>query len=178
MAEPLKHDLLGADCNIPNACDRNVPAWLIALDNAPTAVLFLLGTAIVWNLHPILSLIFLGYCCLSIVLFWKLICPWCHHFGTAGCPCGYSRIAARLFKRKTGKEFRRVFRRNIVVVFPCWFFPLGVGIYRLWTAYSPVLLFLFLTFCLVGFVLIPAISKFVGCRSCDVKDQCPWMSRS
>ncbi|MBN2319887.1 MAG: hypothetical protein JXR49_12450 [Acidobacteria bacterium] len=176
MAEPLKLESQGADCNIPNACERVVPTWLIVLDNAPTAVLFLLGTAIIWNLHSILSLVFLAYCCLSIVLFWKLICPWCHHFGTTGCPCGYSRIAARLFKKKTGKEFRRVFRRNIVVVFPCWFLPLAAGIYLLWTDYSRALLFLLLAFCFVGFVLIPAISKFVGCRSCEIKDQCPWMS--
>lgn len=176
MAEQLKPDLQGADCNIPNACDRIVPTWLIVLDNAPTAFLFLLGTAIMWNMHPIPALVFLAYCCLSIVLFWKLICPWCYHFGTTGCPCGYSRVAARLFRKKAGKEFKRVFKRNIVVVFPCWFLPLAAGIYLLWTDYGRTLLFLVLAFCLVGFILIPAISKFVGCRSCDIKDQCPWVS--
>jgi hypothetical protein len=28
----------------------------------------------------------------------------------------------------------------------------------------------------VGFILIPAISKFVGCKSCEIKADCPWMS--
>jgi len=166
----------GADCSIPNGCNRTVPAWLIVLDNAPTAVMFILGTAIVWNVGPIPALFFLVYCCISIILFWKRICPWCRHFGTDGCPCGYSRIASRLFKRKTGRDFKAVFRRNIFVVFPCWFVPFGTGIYLLWADYGRINLVLFLAFCLVGFVAIPAISKFVGCRSCEVKEQCPWMS--
>ena len=176
MTDPLPRQNCGADCNIPNNCERVVPAWLITLDNAPTAVLFLLGTAILWKIGPLWALLFLAYCCLSIVLFWRRICPWCHHFGTTGCPCGYAKIASRLFKRRTGRDFKQVFRRNIVVVFPCWFIPLGVGIYLLWTDFGRGFLYLFLAFCLVGFVLIPAISKFVGCRSCEIKDQCPWMS--
>lgn len=176
MAEPMKNCTREADCRIPNKCERVVPAWLIVLDNAPTAILFLLGAAIIWGIHPVLSLAFLAYCGLSIVLFWRLICPWCHHYGTAACPCGYGRIASRLFEKKTGKEFKLVFRRNIAVVFPAWFVPIVAGIYLLLTNYSRGLLVLFLAFCLVGFVCIPAISKFVGCRSCEIKEECPWMS--
>ena len=174
----LSEQDFGANCSIPNHCDRAVPAWLIILDNAPTAALFLLGTVLLWEASPLLSLLFFAYCCLSIILFWLFICPWCNHFGTKSCPCGYSRIAAGLFKRKTGRDFDRVFRRNIVVVFPCWFVPLGAGIYLLLTNYSLTLLFLFLAFCLVGFVLVPVISKFAGCRSCGIKDQCLRMSQT
>ncbi len=166
----------GAGCGIPNACERMVPTWLIVLDNAPTIVMFLLGSALVWNLNSLFSMAYLVYCGLSIILFWRLICPWCHHFGTTGCPCGYGRIASRLFKRKTGREFKRIFKQNICIVFPCWFIPLGTGIYLLWTGFNSALLYLFLAFCLVGFVMIPAISRLVGCRSCNIKDECPWMS--
>ena len=166
----------GADCGIPDACERIVPIWVIVLDNAPTVVMFLLGSALIWNISPLFSILFLIYCSLSIILFWRLICPWCHHFGKAGCPCGYGRIASRFFQRRTGKEFRRVFRQNISVVFPCWIIPLGTGIYLLWTRPSLMLVSLFLAFCLVGFVMIPAISKLVGCKSCKFKDECPWMS--
>lgn len=166
----------GTDCGIPDACERIVPTWLIVLDNAPTVVMFLLGSAIIWRINPLFSILFLIYCGLSIILFWRLICPWCHHFGTSGCPCGYARIAARFFKRREGREFRRVFRQNIVVVFPCWFVPLGVGICLLWTRFSPALLSLFLAFCVIGFLMIPVISRFVGCESCNIKDECPWMS--
>ena len=176
MAESFNKNDSGADCGIPNACERIVPTWLIVLDNAPTVVMFLLGSALIWNISRLFSILFLIYCSLSIILFWGLICPWCNHFGTAGCPCGYGRIASRLFKRRRGKEFRRVFRQNIIVVFPCWFIPLGTGIYLLWTRFSLMLFSLFLAFCLVGFVMIPAISRLVGCKSCKFKDECPWMS--
>jgi hypothetical protein len=163
-------------CGIPKTCERIVPVWLIALDNIPTLVMFFLGAALIWKLAPIVSLLFFIYCGLSIILFWRLICPWCHHFDSSGCPCGYGKMASRFFQRRKGKEFKRVFRKNICIVFPCWFVPLGTGIYLLWTQFSRGTLILFLSFCFVGFVLIPAISKFVGCRSCEIKADCPWMS--
>lgn len=176
MKEPFKKDKEGAACGIPDACERIVPTWLIVVDNAPTIIMFLLGSALVWPLNPLFSMAYLFYCGLSIILFWRLICPWCHHFDTTGCPCGYAKIASRFFKRKTGKEFKKVFKQNIVIVFPCWFIPLGTGIYLLWTRFSLELISLFLAFCLVGFVIIPGISRFVGCKSCQIKDECPWMS--
>jgi hypothetical protein len=165
-----------ADCGIPAKCERVVPAWLIVLDNAPTVVMFFMGAALIWNLAPICSVLFLVYCALSIVYFWRFICPWCHHFDGTGCPCGYGKIASRFFRRKTGREFKKVFRKNICILFPCWILPLGTGIYLLRMKFSGSLLFLFLAFCFVGFVLIPAISKWVGCKSCEIKADCPWMS--
>ncbi len=178
MAEPFEKCVRGADCGIPDACERIVPIWLIILDNAPTVVMFLLGSALIWEVSPIYSMLFLVYCGLSIIMFWRLICPWCHHFGTTGCPCGYARIASRLFERKTGKDFKKIFTQNIGVVFPCWFVPLGTGIYLLWTRFNWSLFFLFLAFCLVSFILIPSISRFIGCKSCKNKNECPWMSCS
>jgi hypothetical protein len=169
-------NLREADCGIPIACERVVPIWLVAVDNVPTIVMFLLGSALIWKIEPVFSLAFLIYCGFSIVFFWRFICPWCHHFGGSGCPCGYGRIASRFFQRRTGKEFKKVFRQNICVLFPCWIIPLGAGLYLLWTKFSWSLFSLVLSFCLVGFVLIPAISKFVGCKSCEIKADCPWMS--
>jgi hypothetical protein len=169
-------DVNETHCGIPIACERIVPAWLIALDNAPTVVMFFLGSALIWNISPIFSMAFFVYCDLSIILFWRLICPWCHHFDSSGCPCGYGKLASRFFRRRTGREFKKVFRQNICIMFPCWFVPLGAGIYLLWTQFSYAMLNLFLSFCLVGFILIPAISKFVGCKSCTIKADCPWMS--
>jgi hypothetical protein len=169
-------DVNKRDCGIPNACEREVPAWLVALDNVPTMVMFFLGSALIWNLSPVFSILFFIYCGISIILFWRLICPYCHHFETSGCPCGYGVVAPRFFRRRTGREFKGVFRKNIAVVFPCWIIPLGAGVYLLRTQFSGATLWLFLSFCLVGFVLIPAISKFVGCKSCEIKADCPWMS--
>jgi len=112
----------------------------------------------------------------SIVMFWAFICRFCRHFGTRTCPCGYGGMAARFFSRKEGGNFRKVFRKNIAIVYPCWFIPLGTGIYLCYARFSRGLLMTFVAFVIVGFVMIPAISKFVGCKGCDLKEQCPWMS--
>ena len=43
--------------------------------------------------------------------------------------------------------------------------------------FDPTLLVLLVTFCLLGFVVIPLIAKLVGCRGCEIRQDCPWMSR-
>ncbi|MBP1623614.1 MAG: hypothetical protein H6Q07_1634, partial [Acidobacteria bacterium] len=72
--------------------------------------------------------------------------------------------------------FRKIFRKNIAVMYPCWFVPLAAGVYLLWTRYSGRLLTIFAAFVVIAFILIPAISRFVGCRGCNLKSQCPWMT--
>jgi len=156
--------------------ERTVPAWVVIIDNAPTAVMFILGAVLIGKIGPVFAVLYFAYCLLSVFLFWYRICPWCRHFGTSGCPCGYGKISAGLFKSRSGKDFKKVFKRNIGIVFPCWILPFGVGIYLLVTGFSGALLSLFLSFCIVGFVLIPVISKYVGCKSCTLKHDCPWMS--
>ena len=177
MASQIPEEERGADCNVPNGCNRIVPGWIIFLDNAPTAAVFILGTAIVWQAGALPAILFFAYCLLSIVLFWHRICPWCQHFGNCGCPCGYGRISRRLFRKKSGREFRTVFRRNIFLVIPCWLVPLGVGLYEIWTDYGRTTIYLLLSFCIVGFALVPLVSRFAGCRSCNMRLQCPWISR-
>ena len=164
------------DCGIPVECERVIPGWLIALDNAPTAVMIALGTALLWLTWWPLAVAFLVYSGLSIVLFWRLICPYCHHYDTRACPCGYGAVAPRFFERREGLEFRAVFRQRIVIMFPVWFLPLGAGVFLLWSEFSWPVAGLLAAFCVVGFALIPAISKFVGCKGCEIKDECPWMT--
>ena len=106
------------DCGIPVECERVIPGWLIALDNAPTAVMIALGTALLWLTWWPLAAAFLVYSGLSIVLFWRLICPYCHHYDTRACPCGYGAVAPRFFERRGGLEFRAVFKQRIVIMFP------------------------------------------------------------
>jgi hypothetical protein len=164
-------------CSIHSSCERIVPLWLVLLDNIPTAVLFLLGAAIVGITWWPLAIPMMLYNLLSIALFWSRICPYCQHFGTRACPCGYGIIAARYNDKKESSDFGRIFRKNIVIMFPCWFIPLGAGIYLLSSRFSSTILILFSAFILVGFLLIPVISKLVGCKGCTLKDQCPWMSK-
>jgi hypothetical protein len=163
----------GANCGIPNVCARKVPGWLVAVDNGPTILLFVLGAVILWPLGWLFSVLFLAYCGASIVLFWAVICPYCHHFGTNACPCGYGTVAPRFFKRKRGVDFGRKFRQNIAIMFPVWMIPLIGGIYLLLASFSWPAVALLAAFCVDGFAVIPAISIFVGCKGCEIKD-CPW----
>ncbi len=163
-------------CSIHDSCGRPVPVWLVLLDNVPTLILFVLGAVLVGHVSRLAAAVMTIYNLASIVMFWRCICCHCPHFGTRACPCGYGIIAAGLFERKEGGDFRRIFRKNILVVFPAWFVPLGAGTYLLHARFSREALITFVAFVLVGFVLIPLISRFVGCKGCELKQQCPWMT--
>jgi hypothetical protein len=167
-----------SNCSVPDSCERIVPLWLVLLDNIPTLILFVLGAILLGIIGWPLAIVLTIYNFASIILFWRLICPHCPHFSTRACPCGYGVLAARFFQRKEGGDFRRRFRKYIVIMFPAWFIPFGAGLYLLYSRYSSGILVIFAAFVVVGFILIPAISRFVGCKGCELKDQCPWMSSS
>ena len=160
----------------PPCQSRKIPLWLVLLDNIPTLLLFVLGFLIIYQASPAVAVIYGTYALFSIVWFWARICPYCHHYDTLACPCGYGAVSAKLFKRKENKSFRKVFRRNILIQYPNWFVPLAFAVYILFTHFTRGMLYLSLVFSLVGFILIPVISKFVGCRNCEIKEECPWMT--
>jgi hypothetical protein len=163
-------------CGIHVDCVRIVPLRIVLLDNIPTAAMFVLGTILMWRLGGLFGTAYLAYCILAIVGFWGRICPWCHHFGNRACPCGYGVIAARFFKPKMGREFRSVFRANIVIMFPCFFIPPIAGALLLWNGCTRSTAAILAAFCIIAFAVIPMISKFVGCKGCEIKSQCPWMT--
>jgi hypothetical protein len=165
-----------AECGVPDTCERIVPLWLVLLDNVPTMVMFGMGALLAWLVWRPLGILMLLYNFSSIVMFWGFICRHCRHFGTRACPCGYGVLASRYFRRREEGDFRKIFRKNISLMYPCWFIPLAAGVFLLYTRFSRSLLILFAAFVIVGFILIPAISRFVGCKGCTLKDQCPWMN--
>lgn len=150
--------------------------WSVLLSNLPTLCLYFLGSSILYPLSPIFTILYLVYCMFAIIWFWARICPYCHYYDTQGCPCGYGVIAAKFFKPRKGKAFNTVFKRNIVILFPSWFIPPIIGIYLLIRQYSLSLLLALILFSIVGFVIIPLISKLIACKDCDIKDECPWMN--
>ncbi|NJK97101.1 MAG: hypothetical protein HC905_21220 [Bacteroidales bacterium] len=164
------------DNNCLHCTPRNIPVWLVLLDNVPTLFLFIIGSLIIFRVTPIGSVVFLLYSFFSVFYFWAKICPYCPHFDTLACPCGYGIISSKLFKRKTDKSFKKVFKRNIGIVFPNWFIPLAVIVYLILTDYSKGVLVLSVLFCVTGFILIPLISKLVGCKNCAIRNDCPWMN--
>jgi hypothetical protein len=155
---------------------RKIPLWLVFLDNIPTLVLFTLGFAIIYHITIIGAVIFSFYALFSIVWFWAKICPFCHHYNTLACPCGYGAVSSKLFKKRNDKPFKKVFRQNIGIVFPNWFIPFAIAIFLLVTRYSGEILILTIAFSLTGFVIIPLISKLVACKNCEIREDCPWMT--
>lgn len=175
MSEDAIEETCGdCDCGIPNKCSRVVPGWLVAVDNLPTVVMFLLGGVLLYLVWWPYAAAYLAYAFGSIVLFWAIICPYCTHFGTRACPCGYGVMAPILFKRKKG-DFTAIFRRNLTIMYPNWMVPFVGGGYLLWSSFSWTIAGVFVAFCIIGFALIPAISKYVGCAGCEVQDECPWV---
>ena len=127
---------INIDSNTTPCHTRKIPLWLVLLDNLPTSLLFLLGVLIIYQVTLFGAIVFGIYAIFSIVWFWAKICPYCHHYGTYACPCGYGIISSGFFKRKEEKSFRKVFRRNIAVQYPNWFVPLGVAVYLMITSFS------------------------------------------
>jgi hypothetical protein len=171
-SEQVKKD---KDLSMP-CHSRKIPLWLVLLDNIPTIVLFILGFLIINQLSTISAIIFGFYALFSVVWFWAKICPYCHYYDTLACPCGYGAISPKLFKKGTDKSFKKAFRRNIGIQFPNWFVPLAVAIYLISTRYSKEIMGLTISFVVIGFVIIPLISKLIACKNCEIKDDCPWMS--
>jgi hypothetical protein len=155
---------------------RKIPLWLVLLDNIPTLFLFVLGFLIINQISLTGAVAFATYAVLSVVWFWAKICPYCPHYNTLSCPCGYGVISAKMFKREDSTLFKKKFRRNIGIQFPNWFIPLAIAIYLLITKYSVENLLLTILFSLIGFAVIPVISKQIGCKNCEIKEDCPWMA--
>ncbi len=155
---------------------RKIPIWLVLLDNIPTLLLFILGFLIVYQVSLAGAVAFGAYALISVVWFWAKICPYCHHYDTLACPCGYGKISAVIFRKKENKSFKKVFRRNIGIQFPNWFVPLAFAVYLISANNSKTVLYLTISFVIIGFAVIPAISKFVGCKNCEIKEDCPWMA--
>lgn len=157
---------------------KKIPLWLVLLDNIPTLCLFILGFLIINKITTAGAVVFGFYTLFSVVWFWAKICPYCHHYDTLACPCGYGAISPKIFRKKSDKSFKKVFRRNILVVFPNWFIPFGIAVYLIITDFSQGILVLTVSFSIIGFLIIPAVSKLVGCKNCEIREDCPWMTKN
>jgi hypothetical protein len=111
----------------------------------------------------------------SVIWFWRFICTYCSHYDTGCCPCGYGKFAAKLFLYRDETKFKQAFNRNIGMVLGYWIVPLVAGIYLMLYDYSLFSLVIFIIACIDGFILIPLISRNVGCKECPIRDDCPWI---
>jgi len=162
---------------MPKCGDGNVEykRYKIIIDNLPTLAMYALGTIIIFYLNMIFAVTYVLYCVLATVWFWRFICTYCPHYDELTCPCGFSKISAKLFKKRDTKKFLTMFRRHLVIIFPAWFLPIIAAVFILMDNITIEFVSLLIAFLIVGFVIIPIVSRRYGCKDCDLRENCPWM---
>ncbi len=146
------------------------------LHNLPTFSTYILGAIIMLFLGWALFIIYILYTIFSTLWFMKFICAYCPHYDSPKCPSGYSEFASKLFKKGESRKFNSMFKKHIGVVFPSWILPVLAGIYMLFFEFSITILVLFIAFIIMGFIMLPFITKRYGCEECDLKESCPRMA--
>lgn len=145
--------------------------------NTPLFIMYLLGALIMFFFGILYCILYLLYCIFSTLWVMRFVCTHCPHYDKVKCPSGYAKVSARLFRKRSTKDFRRMFARNIGVVIPSWVIPVLVGIYLLLDEVTLILSILLVLFIINGFILLPLASRKYGCEKCDLKNQCPWMGK-
>lgn len=171
----------------PDSCEKRQPVQEYShfqefVDNLPYMVMVLLGAIIfftgidkaVWGWGAAGIYFFYGL----MGAFWIIIfvCPYCHFYATASCPCGYGQISAKLRKRKDDSQFIKKFKKHIPVIIPLWIAPTIAGIIFLINEFSSWMLVLLAVFIINSFIILPLMSTKYGCAHCPQRDICPWMS--
>jgi hypothetical protein len=121
-----------------------------------------------------------GYVAYGIAgAFWIMvfICPFCVHYGTRGCPCGYGEISRKIVEKGGERCFAEKFRRHIPVIVPLWLIPVICGGIALWQFFSWVLAAIVGAFVLNSYIVLPLLSKRHSCVECPQEEECPWMQR-
>jgi hypothetical protein len=146
------------------------------LHNLPTFSTYVLGAIIMLLLSWVFFLIYVIITIFSTLWFMRFICAHCPHYDNPKCPSGYSEVASKIFKKRDSKHFNRMFKKHIAAVFPSWILPVIAGIYLLYYEFSIILLILFFAFIIMGFIMLPVLTRKYGCEDCDLKDSCPRMA--
>lgn len=144
------------------------------LNNLPGILTYALGSAILFHLWTIFGVLYVVFCVAGIVLFWGLICSHCTLYDRRCCPCGFGKISSRFFKEGGPSQFPRVFKIYVPIFALLWVLPLLGGIILLMKNPTLHYFLLLLSFSIIGFVLVPVLSRVHGCRDCPLKGKCPW----
>jgi hypothetical protein len=112
--------------------------------------------------------------------FWIIafVCPFCHHYGTRTCPCGYGQISAKLRKVQDQSRFIEKFKKHIPLIIPLWILPLVAGIIYLLKDFTLSLLSVVVLFVVDAYLVLPLLSRKYGCAHCPQRSTCPWMSEA
>lgn len=91
---------------------ENYPIKIVCISATLTILSYLLGTVVLYVLHPFLGILFLLLAVSTIVVSMKLRCTHCYYLGKY-CNFGLGKLAAILFKKGDPSEFRNP--RKVIV---------------------------------------------------------------
>lgn len=112
---------------------ENYPFRMIALANALSLSICVIGLLILAQLGIVFAVLYLAYCIWLEVNLYRKSCVNCHYYGKL-CGFGKGKICALLFPKGDPRKFieRKITWKDILPDFMTFFFPLlgGIGVSR------------------------------------------------
>ena len=146
-------------------------ARAFVLGNTGTFVTYAIGTAVISLFWLAGAAIYAVYCVASTVAMWATVCVHCPYYG-AVCPCGYSTMSTKLFRKGDTRLLATRYRLIWVYVAPSWLTPPIAAIPVLLGRFSWILLGMSVLFVVMAFIVTPLVSRVAGCceywRGCTV----------
>ncbi|MFX0124475.1 MAG: hypothetical protein ACFFAE_12605 [Candidatus Hodarchaeota archaeon] len=130
---------------------ENYPFRIVCVSAILTIISYLLGTLVLYVLHPVLGILFLLLAVFTIIVSMKLRCTHCYYHGKF-CNFGLGKLAAVLFKKGESTEFKnpKKFVPTAILSFGTMLLPIFAGIGLILFDFSLVNLGLLLLYILFG----------------------------
>ena len=161
----------------PSACLPNYHWRVPLLENSVWVAVYLLGSAILWLLHPVAAGAYLAYSlvCMYLVLP-RLVCTSCSYYGQT-CHSGQGRIASLLFASRPQAGFASRFRYMRLAA-PVFVVPLLAGGVLLVLRFPPILAVSTVLFGILALGATRFVTTRLGCPHCQQRHVCPAHQRA
>ncbi len=160
----------------PPACLPNYHWRVPLIENSVWVSVYLLGSAILWLLHPVAAGAYLAYSlvCMYLVIP-RLVCTSCNYYGQT-CHSGQGRVASLFFASRPQSDFASRFR-NMRLAAPVFLAPLLVGGVLLLFRFSVALAGSTVLFGILALGVTRFVTTRLGCPHCQQRHVCPAQQR-
>ena len=165
-----------------NTCDQrryeNYPMRFVALSNALSVSIYLIGAFVFWTLAPIISICYLIYCVILEIRILRRSCVDCYYYGRTCC-FGKGRLSSFLFRRGEPKRFiqKQIRWFDILPDFMVTIFPVVGGITSLMIDFHWLVLVSTVALLCLGFFGSALVRGSFACKYCRQRDfGCPALS--
>ncbi|MFX0099794.1 MAG: hypothetical protein ACFFCS_09435 [Candidatus Hodarchaeota archaeon] len=136
-----------------NECLESFPVLTIVIGNIITISSVVLGTAVIYFLDFVFSMVYVGLYVLLIILSVRFRCSYCYYCGKR-CPSGMGKLVKRKYQSVYNKEFNNSINYGIVGIFSfaMIMLPIVVGIISLIVSYELIRIAILIFYGIVAFV--------------------------